>query len=129
MNGLQSSSRKIFIKMHPRSNNSQKKNYEDVGFNVLKNVCIPWELVLYNLEADAITLISIYSTASLSAFLYFENLTIDYKSVFLYKVALNNKNVNITVDLQRLISNISSLQKRVLVPQNTKELEQCYNDV
>lgn len=129
MCSLESSSRSVFIKMHPRSSDLQKKSYEDIGFDILKNVCIPWELVLYNLKAKAITLISVYSTASLSAFLYFENLDIDCKSVFLYKVALDDKNVNISIDLQRLITNVSELSRGVLVPQNPKELEECYNDV
>lgn len=112
----------VYIKMHPRSSNESKKGYENEGFKVIENIFVPWELVLYNLNCNQLVLVSVYSTASLSAYVYFKNLMVNYQSVFLFKLAMEKGVVNLSADEQKFLNTVTEQSERIIVVEDNNDI-------
>lgn len=103
---LQVKNDNVIVKIHPRSTAALRQQYIEEGFAVLENGSIPWEIIALNLNINKILLISMLSTVSLSMSLYFKNTSFEYKSAFLYKMAIDVAGIDVTKQTKLLLEKI-----------------------
>lgn len=115
INDLQNKKSNVVVKMHPRSSSVMKQYYIDNGLSVMENTVTPWEIVFLNLDVDRICLVSMFSTVTLSLSIYFKETNIIHKSVFLYKLAVEQGNVEIPKEVVKFIEDIAVNFKSVSI--------------
>lgn len=120
---LQEKNKSVIVKMHPRSSNVMKQYYLDNGLQVLENTVTPWEIIFLNLNVDKICLVSMFSTAILSAGIYFKDSGIRYSAGFLYKMAARLEKVEFPEEIIEFLESVSGKLLRVRIVENNNELD------
>lgn len=120
---LQEKNKSVIVKMHPRSSNVMKQYYLDNGLQVLENTVTPWEIIFLNLNVDKICLVSMFSTAILSAGIYFKDSGIRYSAGFLYKMAARLGKVEFPEEIIEFLESVSGKLLRVRIVENNNELD------
>lgn len=105
---LQEKNKSVIVKMHPRSSKEMKQYYQSNGLHVLENTVTPWEIVFLNLDVEKICLVSMFSTAILSAGIYFKDSGIQYTAGFLYKLLAKKEGVVLPKEATDFLGELSS---------------------
>lgn len=115
--------RKVFVKLHPRSNLDYIEDYRNAGANFFPNIFAPWEVFGANYEIKNNIWATIYSSA-LCAYSFTIKNNNDNKYIFLYRILNKKAKINRFEEIDEFFSNFQKLkQQKVFLPETIEEFE------
>lgn len=115
--------KKVFVKLHPRSNSDYIKDYEEGGAKFLPNIYAPWEVFGCNCNVKNNLWITLYSSALFSFDFTINSTNENIKYIFLYRILNSKKKMKRFEIVDEFFSNFKSkYPDKIFLPNNEEEL-------